>query len=171
MRFYFKRRLRIFSNLILATTEYGDIVSQNGIITIPYSCGRYIYNYNTDVWRKVELGQVKSCTSVVSVEYINFVVKSNTFFTMLLKNEAQDYTPEERQNVMKDYYRDRRDKICYPVVNRGQLWYDHLTTKQKTLLNDWYEAWLDVTRTLIEPRTPGWINDTLNKIELDEVLL
>lgn len=54
--------------------------------------------------------------------------------------------------------RTRRQIECFNVVdNRSQLWWDHLTDDQKKELNDWYEAWLCVTKTHIIPEKPGWL--------------
>lgn len=51
----------------------------------------------------------------------------------------------------------KREKICFPIINRGVLWYNTLTENQKNELNNWYKAWLDVTLTLEEPQIPNWI--------------
>ncbi len=54
--------------------------------------------------------------------------------------------------------RREREKVCFPVVNRGTLWYDGLTAEQKTELGVWYQAWLDVTDTRVSPDIPTWLN-------------
>lgn len=59
----------------------------------------------------------------------------------------------ERKNEL----RARRQSICFPIINRGQLWYNTLTESQKKELNIWYKAWLDVTETLTEPVKPEWL--------------
>ena len=69
-----------------------------------------------------------------------------------------------------DMYRSIRSQVCFPIINRGQLWYNHLTLAQKSELNDWYEAWLDITHTFVIPTAPSWLNNTLNKIEPEELL-
>ena len=53
--------------------------------------------------------------------------------------------------------RRQRDIICFPVINRGKLWYDKLTESQLEELTDWYNAWLNVTETLAIPDKPAWI--------------
>lgn len=60
-------------------------------------------------------------------------------------------------NAQKDALRVQREIKCFPVINRGQLWYDTLTEKQKAELKEWYIAWLDVTDTLIIPIKPEWV--------------
>ena len=54
--------------------------------------------------------------------------------------------------------REERARICFPIVNRGAVWYKTLTEEQKTELERWYHAWLRVTETLAEPDTPAWLN-------------
>ena len=51
----------------------------------------------------------------------------------------------------------RRERECFSVINRGQLWYETLTAEQKEELKDWYLAWLDVTEMGIAPDTPAWL--------------
>lgn len=53
--------------------------------------------------------------------------------------------------------RTRRKLECFPIVNRGQAWYDLLTEDQRTELNDWYQAWLNVTETMTVPEKPLWV--------------
>ena len=55
------------------------------------------------------------------------------------------------------FWRRRREKKCFPFINRGQLWYDSLTDIQKAELTTWYKAWLDVTVTFTEPAKPAWL--------------
>ena len=84
--------------------------------------------------------------------YINsdgFLVKDEQK-ALLLFNELQ-----------KDQLRVQRESECFSVINRGKLWYDNLTTSQLTELQNWYQEWLDVTETFIIPKTPVWINKTL----------
>ena len=65
-------------------------------------------------------------------------------------------TDEERE-LYKQELRDRREKECFSIINRGQLWYESLDGQQRTELRDWYNAWLKVTETLIIPEKPTWI--------------
>lgn len=55
--------------------------------------------------------------------------------------------------------RDKREKVCFPIVNRGGLWYDLLSEKERADLLEWYMAWLDATETLIEPEMPEWLRE------------
>ena len=54
-------------------------------------------------------------------------------------------------------YRFIRNQVCFPIINSGQLWYNKLTKEQKEELAKWYNDWLNVTETLIEPKTPEWL--------------
>lgn len=53
--------------------------------------------------------------------------------------------------------RRRREEECFPLVNRGAVWYDKLTVPQKVELEHWYTAWLDVTETRVVPEKPAWL--------------
>lgn len=62
----------------------------------------------------------------------------------------------------KDKLRERREKECFSVINRGVLWYDRLTKAQINELYHWYQRWLDVTITGVVPPKPSWLNEKLN---------
>ena len=70
----------------------------------------------------------------------------------------------ERRNEL----RARRQSICFPIINRGQLWYDTLTKLQKEELSSWYQNWLDVTVTLEEPVVPEFLFKELEKFYIVE---
>lgn len=53
--------------------------------------------------------------------------------------------------------RARREKECFSVINRGEMWYSMLTDEQKAELKEWYKAWLDVTETLSPPEPLAWV--------------
>ena len=53
--------------------------------------------------------------------------------------------------------RSRRESECYPIINRGGLWYDLLTKAEKDELLEWYQAWLDAPETGIIPEKPSWL--------------
>lgn len=58
----------------------------------------------------------------------------------------------------KNNLRVKREVECFPYINRGQLWYNHLTEEQKQELDIWYTAWLDVTETKVIPNKPLWLD-------------
>ncbi|MBQ3517966.1 MAG: DUF2977 domain-containing protein [Clostridia bacterium] len=62
----------------------------------------------------------------------------------------------DNQHILDDL-RFEREQQCFPIVNRGQLWYEMLSETQVAELQLWYQAWLDVTETLLIPERPGWL--------------
>lgn len=76
-------------------------------------------------------------------------------------NERKDYVEivlrPNWQDEQKERIREERASICFPIINRGELWYSNLTAEQKAELRAWYQAWLDVTETKVKPKTPSWI--------------
>ena len=69
-----------------------------------------------------------------------------------LKNQI---ATQKRQLLL----RERREQECFPIINRGQLWYSLLSDSQLQELKNWYQAWLDVTETEIVPEKPSWLGD------------
>lgn len=57
----------------------------------------------------------------------------------------------------KELLRVRRLKECFPIINRGDMWYSTLSEDQRTELGVWYQEWLDVTETKIVPNMPSWL--------------
>jgi hypothetical protein len=68
-------------------------------------------------------------------------------------------------DVLKSVLRQKRERVCFPVINRGQLWYNQLSSEQYVELVNWYHAWLDVTNTLVAPKAPAWLNKKLTQKE------
>lgn len=68
-----------------------------------------------------------------------------------------DPTEEEILEIKIKRLRRIREVECFPIVNRGTVWYDTLTEEQKLELTQWYNAWLQVTETLEEPTKPMWL--------------
>ena len=73
----------------------------------------------------------------------------------------------EHDNLI-EALRQERERICFPIINRGKLWYDTLTNEQYAELKQWYYDWLDVTKTQIIPAKPSWLYD---KIKDEEIIL
>ena len=73
-----------------------------------------------------------------------------------LSFNIEKYNKRKENNKFDDLRR-RREAECFPIINRGQLWYDTLNEEQKAELKEWYIAWLDVTDTLVIPNKPNWI--------------
>ena len=64
---------------------------------------------------------------------------------------------EQKQENIKNELRVLREQMCFPIINRGQLWYSQLTSSQLEELENWYKAWLDVTISLQIPSKPSWL--------------
>lgn len=72
-------------------------------------------------------------------------------------------TKEEILNIIRSI----RESECFPIINRGSLWYDKLTDEQKQELSEWYENWLNtpqiyqssdnVDYKTILPEKPQWL--------------
>ena len=73
------------------------------------------------------------------------------------------YTATELVDLQREELRQRRSAECFPVINRGALWYEKLTSDQKTELSEWYDAWLDAPQTLSAPTAPSWIDEKINE--------
>lgn len=69
------------------------------------------------------------------------------------------YNSEYAIPDMMNQIRAQREYECFPIINRGTLWYEMLTDKQKQELREWYQAWLDAPATLVVPEKPEWIQD------------
>jgi hypothetical protein len=54
-------------------------------------------------------------------------------------------------------FRSLRKRECFPIINRGELWYETLTAEQREEISQWYQAWLDITETKTIPAKPDWI--------------
>ena len=74
---------------------------------------------------------------------------------ILVKSDDKQKEIEEQRELTN--LRSQREKICFPIINRGEMWYSRLSAEQKDELNAWYQAWLDVTNTKVVPETPEWL--------------
>lgn len=73
-----------------------------------------------------------------------------------LKFNVEKYNERKKNNRLIDL-RLQRENECFPIINRGLLWYDTLTEKQQLELKKWYQLWLDVTQTEQIPEKPSWL--------------
>lgn len=98
----------------------------------------------------------------VTEEDLNQIGKTKCFD---LDNNCVVYYDNTIDEVIKkkNNLRSRRQLICFPIINRGQLWYDNLSKTQKSELNTWYKSWLDVTETMEEPEVPEFLSKELEK--------
>lgn len=72
------------------------------------------------------------------------------------------FTIDDRKNSLRKL----RNEQCFPVINRGLVWYDTLTNEQIIELTIWYYKWLDVTETFKVPEEPKWLKDKIVQGEL-----
>jgi hypothetical protein len=66
---------------------------------------------------------------------------------------------------IEELIRVKREKECFPIINRGQAWYNLLSYDQRQELDKWYIAWLNATETGIIPEKPEWLNKKINITE------
>ena len=59
---------------------------------------------------------------------------------------------EEKKNIIR-----KKRKECFAIINRGNAWYNTLSSIQKTELDAWYQEWLSATDTLNLPIKPDWL--------------
>ena len=73
----------------------------------------------------------------------------------LIRDESREAALANQRTA--EELRVRREKECFSVINRGEMWYSMLTDEQKSELKVWYKAWLDVTETLEPPEPLAWV--------------
>lgn len=75
---------------------------------------------------------------------------------ILFSNERYNFCMNENK---KWDLRNKREEECFSIVNRGDIWYKNYvnTPEREDEFNAWYQAWLDVTDTMVEPIKPDWI--------------
>ena len=92
----------------------------------------------------------------VDDELIKQIGKTKCFDVEKQKVIDYDNSAEVKERLISKL-RNQRERECFPIINRGALWYSALTTEQYNELQTWYRAWLDVTDTLVVPTKPGWL--------------
>ena len=70
---------------------------------------------------------------------------------------SQQRYQEDTSEEIEARLRGLREELCFPIVNRGQLWYDTLDDNQLAELEVWYKEWLNAPRTRNEPVKPDWL--------------
>lgn len=78
--------------------------------------------------------------------------------TEMLTSGYTDMETARLAERQKDDIRVQRSEECFPIINRGALWYDKLADEQKEELSSWYEEWLNAPETGIIPSKPTWID-------------
>ncbi len=77
----------------------------------------------------------------------------------LVYDKSHNGAQQQEHELKLFTLRQRRASLCFDIVNRGQVWYNTLTEEQRQELQEWYQAWLDVTDTLVEPIKPKLLED------------
>lgn len=90
------------------------------------------------------------------VESASKELNSDALYSIKTQDTVHLNNMEDKQQKFVEL-REERERVCFSIVNRGQVWYDDLTNKQRSELKDWYRAWLDVTKTLKSPPMPEWL--------------
>lgn len=96
--------------------------------------------------------------------------KGNLLYTEHIKEPIyetkQEYVAYTQDEILENL-RYMRQNECFSVINRGQLWYNTLTSDQQLELDTWYKAWLNVPQVYLEtkptnietiiPQKPSWL--------------
>lgn len=75
----------------------------------------------------------------------------------IVKDEGSHKSNEAYKASKREGLRMQRLDVCFPIINRGKFWYETLEDKYLRELKKWYQEWLDVTETLVEPLMPEWL--------------
>lgn len=107
------------------------------------------------------VGELLNGIEVPEPEAISEFIESATGYKVvdgtLVKDEEK--AAAGKLELQKAALRERRSKECFPVINRGYLWYSALNIRQWRELKKWYSAWLEVTDTLTVPEKPDWLDE------------
>ncbi len=161
-----------FSPGMLALTDVGTVTNNGGTLRIDVKRNVYYeYDFVKNDWKLVDGISVKHITKnfEIDLNFDNIRVLDNTFFDLVARDNYSLMTDYEKKQFIDSYYRHRREIKCYPIINRGKLWYDLLTEARHSQLESWYHDWLDVTETHKEPDDLYWFNEKLTKPE--EIIL
>ena len=121
------------------------------VITSKLNCQSFPLNDKAIFVSYEDLEAIEKGTKCFDLETMSVVDYDNTI----------DKIVEQKNDL-----RTRRKLICFPIINRGELWYNNLTKVQKEELSTWYIEWLDVTETMEEPEVPEFLYEELEKFYL-----
>lgn len=106
---------------------------------------------------KIEIDGIES----VEYEVENFDFKKVGGYTVVDNVPVFDNEKWKKyqEDIEIEALRERREKECFSVINRGELWYQtNVTTKEREdELSEWYKSWLEVTETKTIPKKPKWV--------------
>ena len=84
--------------------------------------------------------------------YINLTNLINNLFSIVVYAISILKTNFKKKNIIR-----KKRKECFAIINRGNAWYNTLSSIQKTELDAWYQEWLSATDTLNLPIKPDWL--------------
>lgn len=102
--------------------------------------------------------EIENCTT----HLIDADLDHNKIDGYIFKDNNVIFSDERfEKNQLESYkwdLRNKREIVCFSVVDRS-LWREKNvnTEERQNEFDNWYQAWLDVTETLVEPETPEWI--------------
>ena len=113
-------------------------------------CNRYPYS--------IPIQNNNQFIEVTDEDYNETLYCKNYYAWRVVNGElVQEQYEQPTQEEIKSQLREQREFECFSIINRGQLWYARLTDSQINELNQWYQAWLDVTLTTTIPQKPTWL--------------
>lgn len=104
----------------------------------------------------ISLKEVDGYTDTITDEEFNLYIGDSSSYKI---ENGKFVRLKPESELLGNLLRKRREKECFPIVNRGALWYEKLTAEQKAELSAWYEAWLDAPATGTAPERPTWIDE------------
>lgn len=110
------------------------------------TCGNGDNSIELDDMPKLEKSLAEYTVENGQITYVGFTEKQ-----AILQQQASE---EEKLSIL----RSKRKHECFPVINRGYIWYSTLSTEQIEELKNWYNGWLNVTATLVVPDKPEWLD-------------
>lgn len=98
-----------------------------------------------------------TCESEIDIERIQGYIINNDNSICWDDNKWNNYLSDV---VEPNELRCTREIDCFPIINRGEIWYSiFVNTPERELeFKQWYQAWLDAPATRIIPTKPDWIN-------------
>ena len=96
----------------------------------------------------------------IEVDFTENDIPEDLIFSRYIDGEIvldSEFKEAEEEAMLLESLRAQREVECFPIINRGKLWYDNLTVLHSVELQEWYQAWLDVTETKVIPQKPEWL--------------
>lgn len=122
-------------------------IDENNYITNYYTGPGWVVENGIEIENGDELEKIISSNeNIFDYQYIN---------KRFIKDEAKEILTKSIQKI--EELRGQRKNKCFPIINRGTLWYETLNENQKNELREWYQSWLDITETLVIPEKPIWL--------------